>query len=38
MARIARVITEGMPYHITSEETGGNKLFFSDDDYRPILN
>jgi len=33
MARIARVVAEGMPHHITQRGNRRQKTFFSDEDY-----
>lgn len=40
MARLARVIIPGCPYHVTQRGNGGQKVFFSDQDdatYRDLL-
>lgn len=37
MARIARVIAEGMPHHITQRGNRRQQTFFSDDDYRAYI-
>ena len=37
MTRIARVIAEGMPHHITQRGNRGLQTFFSEDDYRAYL-
>jgi putative transposase len=37
MARIARVIAEGMPHHITQRGNRRQQTFFSDDDYRVYI-
>ena len=37
MTRIARVVIPGLPHHITQRGNGGQKVFFSDDDYRLYL-
>ena len=33
MARLARVIIPGLPYHVTQRGNGGQKVFFSASDY-----
>ena len=33
MSRIARVILEGVPYHITQRGNGRQRVFFEDRDY-----
>src|ERR1700677_4551344 len=33
MARLARVIIPGLPYHLTQRGNGGQKVFFSASDY-----
>jgi putative transposase len=33
MARLARVIIPGLPYHVTQRGNGGQKVFFSESDY-----
>jgi len=33
MARLARVVVPGLPYHVTQRGNGGQRVFFSDDDY-----
>ena len=37
MARIARVIAEGLPHHIAQRGNRGQQTFFSEDDYRAYL-
>ena len=37
MARIARVIAEGMPHHITQRGNRRQQTFFSEDDYKAYL-
>jgi len=37
MARIARVIAEGTPYHITQRRNGRQQTFFSEEDYSAYL-
>jgi putative transposase len=37
MARLARVIAEGIPHHITQRGNRRQQTFFSDDDYRAYL-
>ena len=34
MARIARLVVPGLPHHVTQRGNGGQKVFFSDADYR----
>ncbi len=36
MPRIARVCLAGVPYHVTQRGTGGQEIFFSSADYRPV--
>ena len=33
MARLARVVIPDLPYHVTQRGNGGQRVFFSDDDY-----
>ena len=33
MSRLARLVVPGLPYHITQRGNGGQKTFFSDEDY-----
>src|SRR5271157_98999 len=33
MARLARVIVPDVPYHVTQRGNGGQRTFFSDDDF-----
>jgi putative transposase len=33
MARLARLIVRGLPYHVTQRGNGGQRVFFSDEDY-----
>ena len=37
MARIARVVAEGMPHHITQRGNRRQKTFFSDEDYAAYI-
>jgi len=37
MARIARVVVEGMPHHITQRGNKRQKTFFSDEDYTAYI-
>jgi REP-associated tyrosine transposase len=37
MARIARVVAEGMPHHITQRSNRRQKTFFSDEDYAAYI-
>jgi putative transposase len=37
MVRIARVIAEGMPHHITQRRNRCQQTFFSEDDYKAYL-
>jgi hypothetical protein len=37
MARIARVIAEGMPHHITQPGNRRQQTFFAEDDYKAYL-
>jgi len=33
MSRLARLVVPGLPYHVTQRGNGGQRVFFSDDDY-----
>ena len=33
MARLARLVVPGLPYHVTQRGNGGRRVFFSDEDY-----
>ena len=37
MARIARVVAEGMPHHITQRGNRGQQTFSSDEDYTAYI-
>ncbi|MCE5228185.1 hypothetical protein LLG95_01130 [bacterium] len=37
MARLARVVVEGVPYHVTHRGNRRGDVFFSDDDRRSYL-
>ncbi|MGH6643483.1 MAG: transposase [Bradyrhizobium sp.] len=37
MARLARIVLPGLPYHVTQRGNGRQRTFFSDDDYRFYL-
>ena len=37
MSRIARVVVEGVPYHVTQRGNGRRQVFFCDEDYKLYL-
>lgn len=37
MARIARVIAQGLPHHVTQRGNRRQQTFFADDDYQAYL-
>jgi len=37
MSRIARIILEGVPYHVTQRGNGRQRVFFEDGDYSLYL-
>jgi hypothetical protein len=37
MSRIARIVLEGVPYHVTQRGNGRQQVFFEDRDYKLYL-
>ena len=33
MSRLARLVVPGLPYHVAQRGNGGQRMFFSDEDY-----